>query len=83
MAPWPSESVYDWTGNELRSVLLRDCLNHLLADCAESKEVVASGESNPEHGGLQSPKKLRFKKSKPNGVCFYLLFTFERSRVLR
>jgi hypothetical protein len=64
-------------------MLLRDCLNHLLADGAESKEAVALGELNPEDGGLQSPKKLRFKKSKPNCVRFYLLFTFERSRGLR
>ena len=47
MASWPSESVYDWTGNGRYSMLLRDCFNHLLVDCAGSKEAVASGELNP------------------------------------
>jgi hypothetical protein len=41
MASWPSESVYDWTGNGRYSMLLRDCLNHLLVDCAGSKAAVA------------------------------------------
>ena len=29
-------------------MLPRDCVNHLLVDCEESKEAVASGELNPE-----------------------------------